>query len=131
MRCVDAGVLVEALIPEGRFTATARQVVAAGGLVAPELVDIEVMHVLGRMVHLGEVSGAIALESVKTLGAVSLTRRSHRPLLPRIWELRDNLSAYDAAYVALAESLSCPMFTVDARIAAAPGVRCEIVVLGD
>lgn len=58
-----------------------------------------------------------------------VTRRSHHPLIPRIWELRDNLTPYDASYVALAEALGCPLVTADARLAAAPGVRCEIVVL--
>lgn len=131
MQVVDAGVVVDALIPEGRFTTAARRVVVSGGLVAPELVDIEVIHALRRMVRLGEVSGPVAQESVETLGIVPLTRRTHRPFLPRIWELRDNLTAYDATYVALAEALGCPLVTADARIAAAPGVRCEIVVLGD
>lgn len=98
---------------------------------APELVDIEVVNALRRMVRVGELSGAVAKEAVETLGAVPLTRRMHRPLLLRIWELRDSLTAYDATYVALAEALGCPLVTVDARIAAAPGVRCEIVVLGD
>lgn len=104
---------------------------ASGGLVAPELVDIEVINALRRMVRLRELSGPVAQESVQSLGVVPLTRRPHLPFLPRIWELRDNLTAYDATYVALAEALRCPLMTADARIAAAPGVRCEIVVLDD
>lgn len=131
MLCVDAGVVVDALIPRGRFTAAARGVVASGGLVAPELVDIEVVSALRQMVLAGTLSAAVGQASVETLGIVPLTRRTHRPLLPRIWELRDNLMAYDATYVALAEALGCPLVTADSRLAGAAGVRCEIVVLGD
>ena len=129
MICVDASVVVDALIPTGRFAAAARRIVVSGGLVAPELVDVEVIQTLRRMVHLGEVSGAIAQESVETLGAVPLTRRPHRPFLPRIWELRDNLTAYDATYVALAEALECTLLTRDRRIAEAPGIRCPVEVI--
>ena len=56
--------------------------------------------------------------------------RPHRLLAPRVWELRDNLSAYDASYVALAEALQIPLVTTDARLARAPGIRCEVEVSG-
>lgn len=66
---------------------------------------------------------------VNSLGALGIARRSHLPLIPRIWELRDNLTAYDAAYVALAEALRCPLVTSDARLAFVPGIRCEVEVI--
>lgn len=58
-----------------------------------------------------------------------LERAPHRPLLPRCWELRQNLTPYDASYVALAEALEAVLITADARLAAAPGIRCEVSVL--
>ncbi len=63
------------------------------------------------------------------MSRMALERYSHMPLLPRIWQLRDNLTAYDAAYVALAEALGAPLVTADARLARAAGVRCEVEVL--
>jgi predicted nucleic acid-binding protein len=61
--------------------------------------------------------------------ALPVERASHRPLLARCWELRDNLSVYDAAYVALAEALGTPLLTADARLAKAPGLKCAVEVL--
>ena len=61
---------------------------------------------------------------------IPLTRRPHLWLIPRIWELRDHLTAYDAAYVSLAEALRCPLVASDARLASAAGIRCEVEVIG-
>lgn len=130
MQVVDSSVLIEALIPEGRLHRDAQNAVLAGGMVAPELVDVEVVSGLRGLVRAGAISVREARQAVIALGAWPLTRRPHLPLLPRIWQLRDNLTAYDASYVALAEALGCPLVTADARLAAAPGARCEIVVLG-
>lgn len=66
---------------------------------------------------------------VRSLDSLPIVRRAHLPFLPRIWQLRDNLSAYDATYVALAEALRCPLLTSDVRLASAPGIRCEVQVL--
>ncbi len=63
------------------------------------------------------------------LADLPMARVSHRPLLRRCWELRDNLTVYDAAYVALAESLDATLVTADARLARAPGVRCAVELL--
>jgi predicted nucleic acid-binding protein len=67
--------------------------------------------------------------AVDDLMALPLRRVSHRPLLTRCWELRDNLTPYDAAYVSLAEELNASLLTADRRLAAAPGLRCDVVVL--
>ncbi len=70
-----------------------------------------------------------ALTALADLQTMRLSRRSHGPLLDRIWELRDNVTPYDAAYVALAEALGVTLLTADARLARAPGPRCAIEVL--
>lgn len=131
MQVVDASVLIEALVPEGRLTAEAQDVVSAGEVVAPELVDLEILSALRGLVLGKAIAVVEAEQALSALRNWPLARRPHLPLLPRIWELRDNLTAYDATYVALAEALGCPLVTADARLAAAPGVQCEIVVLGD
>ncbi len=70
-----------------------------------------------------------AATAVTDLAALSLDRMPHRPLLARCWELRDNLTPYDASYVALAERLGVTLVTADARLARAPGIRCDVEVL--
>ncbi len=88
---------------------------------APHLLDIEVTQVLRRLVREGTVPGSRADEAVRDLLDLQITRYPHFVLLPRIWQLRHNLSAYDAAYVVLAEKLGAPLVTRDGRLAAAPG----------
>ena len=90
-------------------------------LQAPHLFDIEVTQVLRRLVREGTVSGKRADEAVQDLLDLRITRYPHFVLLPRIWQLRHNLSAYDAAYVVLAEKLGASLVTRDGHLAAAPG----------
>ena len=130
MKVVDASVVVEALRPDRPLSEASADALKTDA-VAPELVDLEVIHTIRRLRRIGDIDDVEGHLVVRDLMRMPLIRRSHRPFLPRIWELRDNLTAYDATYVALAEAFGCPMITADARIAAAPGVRCEIVVLGD
>ena len=94
---------------------------AKESLHAPHLLDIEVTQVLRRLVREGMVLANRADEAVQDLLDLRLTRYPHFALLPRIWQLRHNLSAYDAAYVGLAEKLRAPLITRDGRLAAAPG----------
>ena len=131
VQVVDASVVVDAFVPSGLRGQTAAAMLRADTCVAPELIDVEVLHVLRGLVRRDDVSEPEARQLVRSLDSLAIIRRPHLPFLPRIWELRDNLTAYDATYVALAEGLGCRLVTADARIAAAPGVRCEIVVLGD
>lgn len=70
-----------------------------------------------------------AQQALDDLAALNLVRAPHLPLMPRIWELRDNLTPYDAAYVALAEALGATLLTADARSTRAPGLRCEVELL--
>lgn len=78
-------------------------------LAAPEIIDLEVASVVRKMVLDGKLSSDRAGEAVMDLAGFPVTRLSHRPLLPRIWELRPNVTAYDAAYVACAETLQVPL----------------------
>jgi len=88
---------------------------------APHLLDLEVAQVLRRLVREGSVPAKRADEAVQDLLALRLTRYPHVILLPRVWQLRHNFSAYDAAYIGLAEKLGAPLITRDARLASAPG----------
>jgi len=93
---------------------------------APHLLDVEVTHVLRRLQREGTISDRRAGEAVKDLIDLRITRYPHVVLLPRIWRHRHNLSAYDAAYVALAEELGAPLVTRDSRLAGASGHAARI-----
>jgi predicted nucleic acid-binding protein len=88
---------------------------------APELLDVEVAHVLRRMAARGEISDADAEEALRDITEAPIARTPHRPLVSRIWELRHAVTAYDAAYVALAEALDAPLVTSDAKLAGSNG----------
>jgi len=96
---------------------------------APHLLDLEVAQVLRRFARRGEVSSERCGTALQDLVDFPLIRHPHGFLLDRIWELRDSLTAYDAAYVALAEALDAPLLTRDERLAAARGHNARIEVL--
>ena len=96
----------------------------------PHLFDVEVLHVLRRHSLTGALAGDRARLALDRFESARLSRYPHVAFLDRIWELKDNLSAYDAAYVALAETLNAPLVTTDARLARAPGIRAEVEVYG-
>ncbi len=126
MIVVDASVLGPALADRGPDGRKARHRLVGEQIAAPQLIDLEVASILRRAVRAGRLEpqdGTLALED---LAAMSIRRLPHLPLLPRIWELRDNLSAYDAAYVALAEAIGVAFLTADSKILKAPGIRCDI-----
>lgn len=89
---------------------------------SPELVDLEVLHVLRRYERLGTVRPDRAWEASRNLIDLDLARYSHGALLERVWSRRFNLTAYDAAYVTLAEILDAPLLTTDGRLARVPGL---------
>ena len=122
---VDASAALSALLNAG----PARSALASEQLHAPHLIDSEVANGLRRMVNAQQVdtdSGWAALDAFRRLG---MTRYPVFSMLDRVWELRDNLSAYDASYVALAELLGCSLLTADARLSRAPGIRCPVTVV--
>ena len=96
---------------------------------APHLIDVEVAQALRRLVRTGEVPAGRAEEVIADLADFDLRRHSHVDLLGRTWELRDNLTSYDAMYVALAEALASPLVTCDGPLGSAPGhtVRVEVI----
>ena len=93
---------------------------------APHLLDVEVAQVLRTQVTKGTMSEARGQEAILDLLDLPLVRYPHDFLLARVWELRNNLTAYDAVYVALAETLGCPLVTCDAKIAGAPGHSAQV-----
>jgi len=96
---------------------------------APHLIDVEVAQVLRRYVRDKTITAQRGLEALEDLRDLPLSRYPHDFLIPRIWELRATLTAYDAVYVALAELLGAPLLTCDSKIASAPGHDAKVVVL--
>ena len=127
MTVVDASVILEALLMTPDGAAIGGRLFASGAtLHAPHLLDIEVAQVLRRLVRLGRLDAERGRIALADLAEFPIRRYPHAELLPRLWSLRDNLSAYDAAYIALAELLDAPLFTRDRRLAAAPGHRATV-----
>jgi predicted nucleic acid-binding protein len=126
---VDASVLATALGDDGADGDRARDRLAAERLVAPELIDVEVASVWRGAVRGGQMSNGRAHQALADLAALPLARAAHAPLMSRVWELRDNVSVYDAAYVALAEALDVAVLTADGRLTRAAGARCEFELL--
>jgi predicted nucleic acid-binding protein len=126
---VDASVLATSLGDDGPDGDRARGRLRGERLAAPELVDLEVASVWRRQVRAGAMDDRRAVLALADLGTLPLRRTPHRPLLARCWELRDNLTIYDAAYIAVAEAWGVLLLTADARLAKAPGPTCTIELL--
>ncbi len=127
MIVLDASAVLELVL----HTAAGREVASRIGapevsLHAPELLDLEVAQALRHYLRTGEIGEACAEAALEALVDLDLARYSHGPLLPRVWALRENLTAYDAAYVALAEALGGPLVTCDRRLAASAGGSARI-----
>jgi predicted nucleic acid-binding protein len=131
MIVVDASVVVPALVSSSGLGASAREVMAVQGahLAAPALLDVEVSSAFRRLERSGEIPSATAEGGVTVLEGMRIERFTHEPLLRRIWELRHNVTPYDAAYVAVAEYLEAPLVTLDSRLAKASGIRCDVRML--
>lgn len=99
---------------------------ASERLHAPHLLDIEIAQALRRLVQLKQITPHRAEQALEDFSQFAIERHIHQSLLPRIWQLRDSLTAYDGAYVALAEALSAPLLTCDAKLARAHGHRATI-----
>lgn len=125
MIVVDASAASDALLSSGE----ARGRISFESVAAPHLVDSEICHSLRRMCRLGTIAVLGAERLINSWTQLGVQRFGVVALLGRMWELRDNLSAYDATYVALAEALDYPLLTADGHLARAPGLRCSITVL--
>jgi predicted nucleic acid-binding protein len=136
MLVVDASAVAELLLARPAGESVAQQVRDHGfDLHAPHLIDVEILSALRRVVAAGDASSVRAGEAVADLLDLPIERYAHDGLIPRIWELRQNFSVYDATYVALAEAIAedgAPLLTADARLARAAGVHTAVrVVLAD
>lgn len=129
MIVVDASVLAPALVDDGDDGDRARARLTGTAVAAPELVDLEVASVIRRLRLADAVDDRRAALALADLRDLPLRRAPHRDLLPRCWELRENLTLYDAAYVALAEALDTELLTADRRLARAPGIRCAVAII--
>jgi len=125
MIVMDASAVVSGLLNDG----DARRTLAAGAIVVPHLVDSEVANALRSQVRRGAASEAEAKEALDRWSRLGIRRFPVVALLGRVWDLRHNLTAYDATYVALAEAIGCPLVTGDGRLAVAPGPACPITVV--
>ena len=126
MIVVDASALLEALLRTPAAPAVEERLFDAGHtLHAPHLIDVEVAQVLRRYAATKQVEPGRCRDALIDLLDFPIHRYPHDVLLPRVWELRHNLTAYDAAYVALAEALDAPLLTRDRRLAAAAGHRAQ------
>lgn len=128
MIVVDASIVASALADDGSDGEQIRARLAGEQLFAPELLDLEVASVWRRAARSGKLPERRADQALADLAALPLVRAPHRPLMGRIWELRENLTTYDAAYVALAEALESSLLTADEPLSQAPGTRCEILL---
>lgn len=127
MIVLDASTVVELLLNTAAGARVASRIEDPQlSLHAPHLLDLEVAQAMRRYASTGILETDRAAQALTRLRELDLERWSHEPLLPRIWELRDNLTAYDGAYVALAEALDAPLVTYDRRIVAAPGIRAVV-----
>ena len=129
MIVVDASVLAPALADDGPDGDIARARLRGETLAAPDLIDLEMTSVMRGLARIGQVDQRRAELALTDLVELPLRRALHRPLLSRCWELRHNLTVYDAAYVVVAEALEVRLVTADARLANASGPRCEIELL--
>ena len=129
MIVVDASVLVTALGDDGDDGDRARDRLQGERLIAPHLIDIEVISAWRRLAAAGALDERRAQFALDDLRSLRVDRVPHASLVARCWELRDNLTVYDAVYVALAETMAVPLLTADARLGGASGPKCEIEVL--
>jgi predicted nucleic acid-binding protein len=127
---VDASVLVAAVVDSGADGRWSEAIVSGGGLFAPDLAIIEALNILRRLEASGQLSRLEASSAQRDLHDLDFERLPLRPFEERIWQLRHNLTCYDAWYVAAAEALELPLATLDRRLAAASGPRCPMLCPG-
>lgn len=129
MIVVDASALIELLLHTPHAEAVSARLFSGSELAAPHLLDAEVIHALRRAALAGAITPAHGEAAIAITSDLPITRHDHLPLLPRIWALRHNVSAYNATYVALAEALGAELLTADARLARATGHSARVTLV--
>jgi predicted nucleic acid-binding protein len=128
---LDASAVLELLLGTPAGARVARRIASPREtLHAPHLVDLEVAQVLRRFERAGDIDEARGRQALEDLRALDVARYAHDVLLPRIWRLRESVTAHDAAYLALAEALAAPLLTADARLGRARGHRARVELVG-
>jgi predicted nucleic acid-binding protein len=128
MIVVDTSAVLEALVASSPMPALTERLREDSDWAAPHLIDVEFLHVLRRLVASDQVSLHRAEDALDDFRDLAMTRYPHHPLAERIWELRHNMTAYDAAFVSLGEALGVTLVTIDARLAATPGHHARIEI---
>jgi predicted nucleic acid-binding protein len=127
---IDASAALELLLNSSSSTGIADRIFAPGvSLNAPHIIDLEVAQVLRRYALAGDLSPRRASQALEDFSDLAVHRYAHADLMPRIWALRNSLSAYDAAYVSLAEALDAPLLTADKRMGRSHGHRARIDIV--
>ena len=125
MLVVDAAFIVAALVDGGREGTWADGLLAGDALAAPHLMPVEVANILRRASASGELTSDTASMAHADLLALRIDLFPYGPFASRVWELRDNVTCYDAWYVAVAEALDAPLATLDVRLSHVSGPRCR------
>jgi len=128
IRVIDASMVVAALIDTGPDGTWAAELLESAHLAAPHLMPVEVANILRRAAAAGDISPDAASLAHADLQDLTVELFPYHPLAARVWQLRKNLTTYDAWYVALAEALNAPLATLDLRMTRAPGVSCDFEV---
>ena len=127
---IDASALIELLLRTHRAERIATRALAPDErLHAPHLIDIEITQALRRLVQLKEITALRAQQALDDLAEFVIERSEHQNLLSRIWQLRDSVTAYDGAYVALAEALNAPLLTCDSKLGRSHGHAAKIEIV--
>ena len=130
MIVLDASAVVELLLRSRKGQQVADELAGPDNVVhVPHLLAVEVTQALRRLNQTGILSSERGAQAVADLADLAGVRHEHEPLLTRVWQLRDNLTAYDAFYVALAEALDAPLLTLDTKVAHAPGHDASVTLL--
>lgn len=129
MIVVDASVIVTALADDGGDGDRVRERLRGERLVAPHLIDLEVVSAWRRLEAAGKLDDRRVALAMTDLSTLRIERAPHHPLVRRCWELRATVTVYDASYLALAEAVEAVLLTGDRRLAEAPGVRCSVEVM--
>jgi predicted nucleic acid-binding protein len=129
MIAIDANAVVALLVDDAELGISSRRAYAQHDLTAPDLLSYEVTSVLRKLCQLEAITERVAEHALRDLNLLRVDTVPYGDIAQRMWELRDNLSAYDAAYVAVAELFDVELLTFDQRVRRAPGPRCEFVTV--